>query len=302
MLNMNAQLSRPGWNLETPISPELAAVVAYGMVVLVFLGDWFTPAAVVIALGYEAPVLFAALKGTQRLTTLTIVLASFGIGLGWLIDLAQASFQFSDTRIANRIFSLISVWIVGALALLIQRSAERTESLGLERSLRRENALSSGMDRVISALSPGTTVQALIGAAPQMLEAPAAVWCSTQPGGAFWLAVRGAPEATTLAPKAPGSFDELLLARLRTQRSVEIVAAAETIDYLTGKTYGSKNALAIPIGDGSEIVGVVFAAITSPRIEDRALIEAENFAKFATTAMRAHQANQQLVHAKAAQA
>ena len=288
--NMNARAHRPGWSIESPISPELAAVAAFGMVVLVFVGDWFTSAAVVIALGYEAPVLFAALKGTQRLTTLTIVLASFGIGLGWLVDLAQASFQLADTRIENRVFSLISVWIVGALALLIQRNAARTELLNSERSLRRENALSAGMDRVISALYSGTTVQALIVAAPQMLEAPVAVWYSTQPLGATWLAVRGESDAKVLDVKPSGAFNALI-ARLRSQRSVEIVSAAETIGHLTGQPCESKNALAIPIGAGSE--NVVFAAVESARVEKRALVEADSFAKFATTVMEAHQANHQ---------
>ena len=296
-MNEHAHARQPGWSLENPISPELAAIVAYGMVVLIFVGDWFTSTAVVIALGYEAPVVFAALKGTRRLTALTIALASFGIALGWLVDLAQASFQFADTRIENRVFSLISVWIVGALALLIQRNAARTELLDSERAVRREDALSLAMDRVISALSSGTMVQALIAAAPQMLQAPVAVWYSTQPLGASWVAVRGASDATALKLRPSGPLDALI-ERLQLKRSIEIVSAEETIGYLTGHPCGSKSALAIPVGAGSE--SIVFAAVESARVEDRALIEATNFAKFATTVIQAGQALQQITPAKGA--
>jgi hypothetical protein len=293
---MNANALRPRSSIENPISPELAAVIAYGLVVLVFLGDWFTPAAVVVALAYEAPVLFSALKGTQRLTKLTIVLASFGIGLGWLVDLANASFVFSETRLANRAFTLLSLWIVGWLVLLLQRNVARTEALGLERSLQRESAFS----RVVSALSPGTTVQALIAEAPQLLEAPVAVWYSTAPAplAGSWVTVHGDSNATALDVAPSASFDALI-ARLRAKNAVEVVSAAETIGYLTGRQYGSKNALAIPVGNGSQTVGIVFAAVQSARVEERSLVEAGNFAKFATTAMQAHRANQELVRAGA---
>jgi hypothetical protein len=260
------------------------------MVVLVFIGDWFTPAAVVIALGYEAPVLLAALKGTQRLTISTICLGSFGIALGWFVDLAQASFQYSDTRLANRIFSLISVWIVGYLALLIQRNAERMEAVGAQRALRRESALAAGMDRIIAALSPATTIRALIGEAPRMLEATAAAWCSLERGGASWIMLDGSSEPRALSVEPSATFDALLK-EAQSHRSVEVVSAAESIDFLAGKSLGGKEALAIPIGDGSKIVGVVFTAVGAPRSDDRALVEAGNFAKFATTALHAKAAH-----------
>ena len=121
---MNTPVEQLCRELEAPIPSQWAAVIAYALVVFVFLGDWFTPASVVVGLGYEAPVLFAAFKGTKRLTISTLVLSSLGIAFGWLVDLVQASFQFSDERIENRLISLVSLWIVGSLALALHRRVE----------------------------------------------------------------------------------------------------------------------------------------------------------------------------------
>ncbi len=280
----------------TPLTLPWAAVVAYSMVVLVFIGDWITPATVVVGVGYEIPVVYAALKGSQRLTLFTVVLATVGIAICAYIDFAQGNFQYDDARVANRLFSLASVWIVGALALVVQRNANLTERQWNERALRRETSLSTGMDRVMTALSTGTTIQALTGEAPELLDAEAAVWCSTQGDGMFWAALEPGSEAKVLEVKPSASF-ETLLRRLSAQSSVEVVSAAESIDYLVGRPLGHKDALAIPVGDGSQIVGVVFAAVELTKPSARALVEASNFAKFASTALRAQAGNQLAHHA-----
>jgi hypothetical protein len=272
-----------------------AALIAYSAVVLVFCVDWITPATVVIGVGYEAPVVFAALKGNSRLTMSVVLLSSFGIALGWMIDLMQASFQYSDARIANRLLTLISVWIVGSLAIYIQRGAQHAEEFEADRTLRRETTLSSSMDRVMSALSPGNTIEALAAEAPRMLEAVATVWCSTEADGAFWGALAGDSEAKALDVKASGNF-AALLQRLKAQRSVDIVSAAATIDYLFGKDLGCRSALAIPIECASNVVGVVFAAVAAPEIGDRAIVEAGNFAKFASISVQQSRYVDQLAH------
>jgi hypothetical protein len=284
-LRMSAQVYERRLGHERPLAPVWVALIAYSAVVLVFCADWITPASVVIGVAYEAPVVFAALKGKQRLTMSVVLLSSFGIALGWLIDLMQASFQYSDSRIANRLLSLISVWIVGSLAIVIQRGARHTEELEADRTLRRETTLSTAMDRVMSARSPGSTIQALAGEAPRLLEAVATVWCSTEADGAYLGALAGDAQAKALDVKASGSF-AALLQRLKAQRSVDVVSAAATVDYLFGKDLGCKSALAIPIECASNVVGVVFAAVDAQEIGDRAIVEAGNFAKFASIAVQ----------------
>jgi hypothetical protein len=291
MLRMNTH-AKPGRSaLEAPMAEGWAAVLAYAMVVLVFVGDWLTPASFVVGEGYEVPVLFAALKGSRRLTIFTIALSSFGIALCWFVDLAQAGYVLSNARVSNRIFSLVSVWIVGGLALGIQAGAQNAAPLDAERALRRESALSAGLDRFAAALSSGTTVQALTSEAPRLLGAAAAVWCPAQGDGPFWATLEGAREAKILDVKPSASFDALMQ-RLSSQSSVEVVGAAETIDYLVGRPLGCERALAVPVGDGSKVAGVVFATLDQAVPSDLTLLEASNFAKFAGTALRAQSGNQ----------
>jgi hypothetical protein len=292
---MNGQASSQRWVVDRPIPYKWAAVISYALVVLVFLGDWFTPVSVVIGVAYEAPVVFAALQGTRRLTILTVLLGSIGIVLGWLVDWVQASYQFNDVRIENRLLSIVSIWIVGALAILVQQNAERTARLESEQNLRREASLSLAVDRVMSALSPGRTVQAIAGEAPAMLDAEAAVWCSTQADGPFWLTMNGSSEAKMLDVHPTASFSALLR-RLSAQRSVEVVSAADSIDYLVGRPLGHEQALAIPVGDETNVVGIVFAAVLAPKIDDRALVTAGNFARFASTAVKQAHFAEELAH------
>jgi len=255
------------------------------MVVLVFFVDWISPTNVHVDLAYQAPVVFAALKGTRRLTMLAVVLSVVGIALGWLMDLAQANFVFSDVRIENRLFSLITLLIVGSLSFLNQRNAEILAERESARSFRRENALASAADRVMSALARGTIVQAVIAEAPVMLGSAAAVWCAAERGGTSWVALDGASEAIALQVAEPTQF-EALVERLIAADSLQVIGAAESIDRLVGGRLGSKDALAIPIRSDSKILGVVLATIQTSPIDERKLVLAGNFARFAGTAMQ----------------
>ena len=111
---------KAGSSQSAPIWVSLAAV---SLVFLIFVGDWITPATVVVGLAYQTPVVFAGLKGTPQLTTQVTLLAVMGLALGWFMDLAADSFHFSSDRIENRILSVLSVMIVSCLTLRAQRNA-----------------------------------------------------------------------------------------------------------------------------------------------------------------------------------
>ncbi len=258
------------------------------MVLIVFIGDWITPATFVVGVAYEAPVVFAALKGTRRLTVLTVIYGSLGIVIGWYVDLWQAGFQFDETRIDNRLLSLLSLWVVGWLAMETQRNAERVKATDAERASRREDAIAHAMERVKAASSPEGTVRAIAGEAPSMLGAASTVWCSTEPDGASWVATGASSDARALCVKASLAFDNLLR-RLASGGCVAVVGGDESLDHLLGEPLGFERALAIPVGDGSKIVGVVFATADATQVEERALVAAGTFAKLATAAVeRAH--------------
>lgn len=281
---MSVEVRRPARGLEKPISIEWAAVVAYAMVLFVFVGDWITPAAVVVGVAYQAPVVFAALKGTRRLTFLTVVYGSLGIAIGWYVDFWQAGSRFDDARIDNRLLSLFSLWVVGWLAMKTQGNAERVKAADADRASRREGAIAHAMQRVTAASSPVGTVRAITGEAPSMLGSAVAVWCSTEPDGASWVATRATPDVRALRVTPSTTFDRLLL-RIASGGDVAVVGGGESLDHLLGEPLGYERALAIPVGDGSTIVGVVFAAIDATQVEERTVAAAGTFAKLASAAV-----------------
>jgi hypothetical protein len=285
VMKMNAQPREHRLNFDTPIPYKWAAVISYSMVVLVFVADWFTPDSVVVDIAYEAPVVFAALKGSERLTALTLVLGVTGIVLGWFTDLAQASFSLSDVRIENRLISMLSILLVGALAIVIQRNAHRTIALDGERSRRRAATVSAAIDRVMSALAAGNTLEVLTAEAPQLLEAVAVLWCPVRAGGNHWLAMQGESVARIL-DVSPAPNIQALVRRVSAQDSVEIVDASETIDVLTGRSAGGKDALAISVGASTSNAGVMFAALRSAPDDKVKMKSAAEFARFASTALR----------------
>jgi hypothetical protein len=260
-------------------------VIAYALVVLVFVGDWITPDSLVVGTAYEIPLVFAALAGSERLTISTLGLGVAGIGLGWFTDLWLASFQFSDVRIENRVLSLVSLLLVASLAVFLQRSARRTEALAGSRALLREAAVARALASITAADSHATAVRALAAEAPNLLGVAAAVWCSARAGDPSWIAADGVSEAKVLDVKSSSAFDALLRRAVAGQ-SIEVVSAPDSIDYQLGKTLGNEKAFAIPIGDGTECVAVVFAPMDAAPGDVQARAAAGNFVRFATLALQ----------------
>jgi len=285
---MNRHVTVPLLGPGSPRPRTWVALLSFALVLLAFVTDWILPDPVTADIAYEAPVVFAVLQGTQRLTILTLLLGCVGIGLGWYVDLANAGFVFSEIRITNRLLSLVSLLIVGWLALQLQRNAKRAELLDAERALARELAVTAALDRVMAAPTPETAIRALAGEIPALLETKSAVWCSARADGAHWEAVDGSLEATVLSGVKPSAGFDALMERLGSQRTVQIVDAGESIDYLTGKPQGGECALAIPVPATGDLEAIVFATIEGPRIDARTLAVAGNFARFAGTAV--HQA------------
>jgi len=285
---MNGHAPVPLLGPGSPAPRHWVALLSYAMVVFVFIGDWVIPDPVIADIAYEAPVVFAVLQGTQRLTILTMLLGCVGIFLGWYIDLASAGFVVSQLRITNRLLSLVSLLIVGSLALQLQRNAKRAELLDAERALARELAVTAALDRVMATSTPDGTIRAIAGEIPALLETKAAVWCSARPEGPNWEALDGAAGPTALSAVKPSAGFDALMERLSSQRTVQIVKAGESIDYLTGKPQGGECALAIPVPAAAGIEAIVFAAIDGDHVDARTLAVAGNFARIAGTAV--HQA------------
>ncbi len=123
MFDMDVSINRSslkvGKSQDAPLWVSLASVT---LLFLIFLGDWITPATVVVGLAYEAPVVFAGLRGTPTLTVQVTLLGVIGLSLGWFMDLAADSYHFSSDRIENRLLSVLSLLIVSCLSLRAQRN------------------------------------------------------------------------------------------------------------------------------------------------------------------------------------
>jgi hypothetical protein len=103
-------------------SPLWVSLTAIAVVFLVFVADWIIPATVVVGMAYQAPIVFAGLRGTRRLTIQVTALGVIGLAIGWFMDLAADSYHFSPDRIENRLLSVISLLVVSFLSLRAQRT------------------------------------------------------------------------------------------------------------------------------------------------------------------------------------
>ena len=120
-MNMDLGLNNsPAGTGTSESSSVLVSLAAIALVLLVFIGDWITPATVVVGIAYQVPVVFAGLKGTRRLTIQVTVLGLISLVIGWFMDFAADSFHFSSDRIENRLLSVLTLLVVSCLTLRAQ--------------------------------------------------------------------------------------------------------------------------------------------------------------------------------------
>ena len=261
------------------------AVLASIAVVLVFILDAITPQNLSIEIAYEVSVGLAALSGSRTLTIRILTLALLGDVFGACADSATGGWHWDDIAVENRIISLMSIFIVGALALSVRSDAAREERNTVRLSQhRRDSALSSAAERFWASLEPGRIEPAIAEEACAVFEAPGALWCPAG-SGLLWASSGAGARATSQQQPVPLTEAWDALAMLASVKSVVMVSRSAGIAALTAHLVPQPFYLAVPIAGAENDYGTVLVATQSELADESALATAKEFEVRAIAAM-----------------
>ncbi len=118
------------------------AYFAYASLVPLFAFDVFTPQLLAAEITYEIPVMLAAFTGDRKLTYRLLLCALLTTEIAAILDAAADHFRWDTIGIENRALSIVSLLIVAALTLAVQRASER---LGRAAALKEKQGVIEGL-------------------------------------------------------------------------------------------------------------------------------------------------------------
>jgi signal transduction histidine kinase len=263
---------------------KLTAWLAYISLVVVFVLDAVTPQQLSIEIAYEVSVVLAALGGTKALIVRVLALTMVGDVLGCIADTIQAG-SVDAIGIENRVISLISIFIVGALALSIRSHAENAGRVGAQRSRQRlDGTLVRAMDRFWTSLKPSLIAKAITEEARLVFGADETIWCPNPSNEPLLTSIAPSSDARTLERPAASSAGYAAILRLTALQSVETLPA-DRIQGLCGSN-GLPYYLAIPIAGTMDRYGVLLVSTSAQVADAETLAAASQFAMRALAAMQ----------------
>jgi signal transduction histidine kinase len=264
---------------------QLTAWLAYVSLVVVFVLDAVTPQQLSIEIAYEVSVVLAALGGSKSLIVRVLALTMLGDVLGCVADAMQAG-SLDAIGIENRVISLISIFIVGALSLSIRSHAENSGRLAAESSRQRlDGTLVQAMDRFWTSLQPSRIAGAIAEEARLVFGAEQTIWCPNPSNEPLLTSVAPSSEALPFARPTAGSQGYAALLRLTVLGSIETLPADPSVRGL-GDRKGTPYYLAIPIAGKTDRYGVLLVSAQTQVATPETLAAASQFALRALAAMQ----------------
>jgi signal transduction histidine kinase len=157
--------------------PWRIAFIAYASLLPLFAFDVFTPQLLAAEITYEIPVMLAAFTGDRKLTYRLLLCALLTNEVAAIIDAAADGFRWEIIGIENRALSIVSILIVAALTLAVQRASERLGRLRAQEAQRRRSvALSAAADHVLTSLSPEQIDATIVVEAGNVFAAQSVFW------------------------------------------------------------------------------------------------------------------------------
>ncbi|HET9031069.1 MAG TPA: histidine kinase dimerization/phospho-acceptor domain-containing protein, partial [Candidatus Aquilonibacter sp.] len=133
---------------------QVIASLCYGLLVIAWVIDLFTPQLFVAAILLNGPIALSSLALRPRLTVQLTILAELANLAAGYINGVQAGYHWDTIAVGDRILSAASFLLVGALTTRAQESARRAgESEERERQVTRERALRHAMEHVRASLN-----------------------------------------------------------------------------------------------------------------------------------------------------
>jgi signal transduction histidine kinase len=239
------------------------AYFAYASLVPLFAFDVFTPQMLAAEITYEIPVMLAAFTGDRKLTYRLLLCGLLTTEVAAIFDAAADGFRWNLIGIENRALSILSLLIVAALTLAVQRASERLGRAAAEEGQRRRSAaLSVAADHMLTALSNRQLDGTIVRQAAAVFGTNQIYWQTAGDADACWTLCEGEPVHSQFGELPPGVADHLRGA-----------VAGGRIEFGAEPWPGRRYALKIPVAGAGALVALLPGA---GRAEE-ALLDAATF-------------------------
>jgi signal transduction histidine kinase len=234
------------------------AVGAYGLLLVAFIADILTPQTLVVAITLDIPIVLAVLTRSRRLTAGLVTLALIADGAAAVVNAARDG-TWSGVGVGDRVFSMLSIILVGYLATAVQDRAERVGRLSVQESRsRREATLAHAAEAIRSTLSEELVLRALVREAPLALGLERARWFPYDDGEPLEVRYDG-DEVATAVDEAPAEV--LAFARRALEEEhVIILDRDDPVGGLTLERLAAAAGCAIPIRGRERRYGTLVVA------------------------------------------
>lgn len=261
-------------------------IVAFAILVAVFILDAVTPQTLVVAILLDVPIALSAFLADRRLTTILVVLALVANAVAGYLNAIAAGGRWDSIGIFDRTLTALSIIVVGYLGTTVQERAQRVGRLAAQEArARREAALATAIDRIRASLSYDLVLRAIVREAVGLFDADSARWISADGSDSRLLAQRGSEEVTVdempLSPELSS-----LVRRTLDQGDVVRIGVDSPVAGLVLDRIGAQAAFALPLIERDTAFGVVLVAASSPSAFDStSRTIGRSFARAATGAL-----------------
>jgi len=261
-------------------------VLCIAALLTAFVTDVLTPQILVAAILLDVPIVLSSLRDDRRFTYALVVAALCANVVAGYVNGVQDHYQWNAIALANRAFAGLTIVIVGYLSTAAQENAQRTGRLVAQKKrAEREAQLAAAVDRVRASLSPDLVLRAVARETIAVLSAASARFIVTDCGRTVSFVATSDASEVRLDEEPLGPELASLVERTLERGDVLEVRRSDALGRLVLDTLGSQAALAIPIADRNQRVGVVLATANAADAFQETLSLARAFSDQATNAL-----------------
>jgi signal transduction histidine kinase len=260
-------------------------VVAFGVLIAVFVVDVLTPQRLIVAILLDVPIVMAALTRSRRLTAALVATAISADAVAAFANAAHDGYLWDPVGAGDRLLSMLSIVLVGFLSTAVQERSERVGRLSAQHArARREADLAATADRLRASLSYDLVVRAVVREACGALDAERAFWYPARHDAEVLTARADTDEVAVVDMRTPPEMASLAR-RVADGHDPVSVAASDPVGRLVLDSVGARCAIAVPLTERGAALGVLIAGLATDVADESALAGARGFATVAENAL-----------------
>ncbi|MDQ2858582.1 MAG: HAMP domain-containing histidine kinase [Candidatus Eremiobacteraeota bacterium] len=261
-------------------------VVCIAALSAAFVTDVLTPQILIAAILLDVPIVLSSMRDDRRFTYAMVLAALCANVIAGYVNGMHDNYQWNAIALLNRAFAGLTIVVVGYLSTAAQRNAQRTGRLVAQKTrAEREAKLAAAVDRVRASLSPDLVLRAIARETIGVLDADSARFVVLDAGRTVTFLATSDASDVRLDERPQGPELASLVERTLERGDVLQVRRSDALGRLVLDTLGAQAALAIPIADRNQRVGVIFAAGHTTDAFEETLALARAFSDQATNAL-----------------